>query len=246
MTLPLLSQINDPLPLDKLDDASLAELQTALVMLGYPAGESDGMIGPKTRTAWAEFKADVFQGNPDMIGPGAVAVLKDKLSAFDTAGLDFSSKAGTIASIKIGCQRHGIGLPAQVAYVLATVEWETAKTFQPVREAFWNSEDWRRINLRYFPFYGRGYVQLTWKNNYETYGKLLDADLVGTPDLALVPRSALFVLCHGFKTGTFTGRKITDYITDGKTDFIGARRCINGTDRASEIAQLASGYLNGL
>lgn len=141
MNLPLLSQINDPVPLDKLSDDTLAELQTALVMLGYPAGASDGLIGPKTRTAWAEFKADVYQGNPDMIGPGAVAVLREKLGTFDTAGLDFSSKAGTIAAIKIGCRQHGIGAPAQVAYVLATVEWETAKTFRPVKEAFWNSEE---------------------------------------------------------------------------------------------------------
>jgi len=57
---------------------------------------------------------------------------------------------------------------------------------------------------------------------------------------------ALFVLVHGFKTGTFTGRKITDYINNFETDFINARRCINGTDRAHEIADLAENYLNDL
>ena len=57
---------------------------------------------------------------------------------------------------------------------------------------------------------------------------------------------ALFVLVHGFKTGTFTGRKITDYINDFETDFINARRRINGTDRAHEIAELAENYLNDL
>lgn len=57
---------------------------------------------------------------------------------------------------------------------------------------------------------------------------------------------ALFVLVHGFKTGTFTGRKITDYINDFETAFINARRCINGTDRAHEIAELAENYLNDL
>jgi len=246
VNLPLLSQIVGPIPLDKLSDETVAELQSALLMLGYPLGKSDGLIGPKTRTAWAEFKADVFQGNPDMIGPGAVAVLRDKLSVVNTSGLDFSSKAGTIATIKIGCAQHGIGLPTQVAYVLATVEWETAKTFRPVKEAFWNSEEWRKTNLRYYPYYGRGYVQLTWKNNYDAYAKLLGIDLVDNPDAALVPQSALFVLCHGFKVGTFTGRKLTDYVTDAKTDFVGARRCINGTDHATDIADLATGYLKQL
>ena len=57
------------------------------------------------------------------------------------------------------------------------------------------------------------------------------------------PAVALFVLVHGFKTGTFTGRKITDFINQNMTNFIDARRCINGTDKASEIAALAEKFL---
>ena len=115
-----------------------------------------------------------------------------------------------------------------------------------VREAFWLSEEWRKRNLRYYPYYGRGYVQLTWENNYQKYSDILGVDLVGNPDLAMENDIALFVLVHGFKTGTFTGRKITDYINDFETDFINARRRINGTDRAHEIAELAENYLNDL
>ena len=48
---------------------------------------------------------------------------------------------------------------------------------------------------------------------------------------------------HGFKTGTFTGRKITDYIDAQKTDFVNARRCINGLDKAQAIADVAKKYL---
>ena len=40
----------------------------------------------------------------------------------------------------------------QLAYLLATAFWETARTMQPVDEAFWLSEAWRKKNLRY----GRG------------------------------------------------------------------------------------------
>ena len=101
-------------------------------------------------------------------------------------------------------------------------------------------------NLRYYPYYGRGYVQLTWKNNYEKYSGLLGIDLVGTPDLALEPGVAAFVLVHGFKTGTFTGRKISDYISADKTDFVNARRCINGLDKAYEIARLAEKFMTQL
>ena len=38
---------------------------------------------------------------------------------------------------------------AFTAYALATASHETAHTMQPVREAFWLSENWRRANLRY-------------------------------------------------------------------------------------------------
>jgi predicted chitinase/cell wall-associated NlpC family hydrolase len=157
---------------------------------------------------------------------------------------DFSTKEGTIAAIKAECQQQGIGLPAQIAYVMATVEWETGHTFKPVKEAYWKSEEWRQQNLsRYYPYYGRGYVQLTWKDNYQKYAGITGLNLVGYPDLAMEPKTALFVLVHGFKTGAFTGKKITDYIDAEGYDFHNCRRCINGVDKAEEIAALAEKYL---
>ena len=57
------------------------------------------------------------------------------------------------------------------------------------------------------------------------------------------PDIALFVLVHGFKVGTFTSRKITEFIDEHHTDFVGARFCINGTDKAHEIAALAEKFL---
>jgi hypothetical protein len=148
-----------------------------------------------------------------------------------------------IDAIKQECKAQGIGLDTQIAYVLATTEWETAQTFKPVREAFWQSEEWRRTHFRYYPYYGRGYVQLTWKGNYQKFSTILGIDLVGNPDLAMNANIALFILVYGFKIGTFTGRKISDYITAHSTDFYNARLCINGHDRATEIAALAERYL---
>jgi len=71
----------------------------------------------------------------------------------------------------------------------------------------------------------------------------LGIDLVNKPDLAMNQNVALFVLVHGFKTGAFTGRKITDYINNHQTDFLNARRCINGTDKMLQIANLAKKFL---
>lgn len=244
MKLTQLAALTEPIPLSELTKDQLKELQMALNRLGYPVGDIDGLIGPKTRTAWAEFKTDVFEGNPTMIGPSAIVILQQKLDDVGEGKIhDFSTKEGTIEAIKWECMAQGIGLNTQIAYVLATVEWETAKTFKPVREAFWLSEQWRKKNLKYYPFYGRGYVQLTWRNNYEKYSQILGVDLVKTPDLAMDENIALFVLAHGFKTGTFTGRKITDYINDHHTDFVKARRCINGTDHDNDIAKLSQKYV---
>ena len=144
------------------------------------------------------------------------------------------------------CRLVDLTLKTQMAYALATTQWETAQTFKPVKEAYWLSEDWRKANLRYFPYYGRGYVQLTWQDNYKKYGDILTLDLVNNLDMALQHDVALFVLVHGFQTGTFTGRKLTDYVTASQTDFVNARRCINGTDHAQDIANVAQGFMTTL
>lgn len=248
MKLTQLITITEPTLLDQLTEEQIKELQTALSRLGYPLGDIDGLIGPKTRNAWAEFKTDVFEGNPTLIGPESIGTLQKKLDDIGEGRVhDFSTKEGTIEAIKRECKAQDIGLNTQIAYVLATVQWETAQTFKPVREAFWLSEEWRKNHLKkYYPYYGRGYVQLTWKNNYQKYSQILGVDLVNNPDLAMDNNIALFVLVHGFKIGTFTGRKITDYITKSQTDFVNARRCINGTDRAHDIAQLAEKFLRTL
>lgn len=42
--------------------------------------------------------------------------------------------------------------------------------------------------------------------------------------------------------GWFTGKKLSDYITLQKSDFKGARKIINGTDKDDEIAKIAKQY----
>lgn len=156
----------------------------------------------------------------------------------DSHGRNYSTRAGTVAAIEAECIRQGIGQPAQIAYVLATVEHETNNTFKPVREAYWLPEIVRK-RFRYYPYYGRGYVQLTWDYNYRRYTEILGIDLIGNPDLALDPHIACFILVHGFKHGVFTGKRLTQYINANLVDWEGARRCINGTDKAVKIGLIA-------
>lgn len=149
-----------------------------------------------------------------------------------------------IDAILSECDAQGVTMPEQRAYILATADHETGGTFQPVREAFFMKNPLRYLRkLRYWPYYGRGLVQLTWKANYLKYQQLLDLPLVANPDLVLKPEIAVFVLVHGMRTGAFTGKKLSDYIRPGKVDYLGARRIVNGTDRAQRIAKLAVQHL---
>lgn len=139
------------------------------------------------------------------------------------------------------CQSNGL-LRNECAYVLATADWETNHTFKPVKEAYWLSENWRKQNLRYYPWYGRGFVQLTWEPNYLKAGKKIKADLIADPNKAMVPEHAAKILVLGMAEGWFTGKKLSDYITLQKSDFVNARRIVNGKDRAHEISDLAKKY----
>lgn len=142
---------------------------------------------------------------------------------------------------------------AWAAYGLATAYWETARTMQPVREAYWLSEDWRRRNLKkYYPHYGRGYVQITWPANYERADEELGLNgaLVADLDLAMRPDIAAQILVKGMEQGWFTGKKLADYLPisgeAGHEAFKQARQIINGTDKNTQIAKLASSFQSAL
>lgn len=143
-------------------------------------------------------------------------------------------------------KRQGL-LRNQCAYVLSTSFLETAGTMRPVVEAYWLSETWRKKNLRYYPWYGRGFVQLTWEANYILAAKKLGIPFDKNPALALDPVNAVKVAVTGMREGWFAGDKagrhtLARYITLQRSDFVGARWIINGTDRAAEIAAIAVRY----
>lgn len=142
---------------------------------------------------------------------------------------------------------------AWCAYCLATDYHETNKTMQAVREAYWTSEEWRRKNLKYFPWYGRGLVQLTWEANYKLATEKLaehdyDVDLIAKPDDALRLGVAVAVMVYGMLEGWFTSKKLRDYIPAEaeRKHYVNARRIINGTDKADLIAGYAVTFQQAL
>lgn len=85
-------------------------------------------------------------------------------------------------------------------------------------------------------FRGRGLCQITGHDNYAKFSRLLNIDLVGNPDLALQDAIAGKIIVVGMRDGLFTGKALRDYFTSGSSDWVQARRIINGLDRAADIA----------
>ena len=159
------------------------------------------------------------------------------------------------------CARDGWPV-SYTAYALATAYHETAHTMQPIKELGGESYFFRMYDIRgnrpkvarqlgniiagdgaKFP--GRGYVQLTGRDNYVKATKVLrdmgyDVDLVANPDLAMDPLYAAIIMVTGMRDGWFTTRKISDDLprrgpaTLGQ--FVLSRDVINGKDKDDEIA----------
>lgn len=251
-TLKEIAQNNTSIPYDNVASSPLAqdrllckEIQQILQENNFYHFEVDGIYGNFTREALRDFKESYALTGGDIIGSTTAEFLLkiDKPNLAES--YDFATNQGTQKAIFSECQKQGLTLHTQIAYVLATVEHETAYTFKPVREAFYmgNKAEAYRRGLGYYPYYGRGYVQLTHKYNYQKYTDILRIDLVRNPDLVMQPKTALFILVDGMAKGRFTGKRLGQYVNGNQTDFAGARRVVNGNDRAHHIANLAKTWL---
>jgi len=143
-----------------------------------------------------------------------------------------------------------------LAYVLATVYHETARTMQPVRETLADSDERAvailedafakgRLSWVKTPYWrpdedgkswlGRGFVQLTHRRNYAAMADITGIDLVDAPERAMEMDAALTILFEGMRRGSFTGHKLADYFNASTEDWAGARKIVNGMDRAEQI-----------
>lgn len=136
-----------------------------------------------------------------------------------------------------------------LAYILATTYHETAATMQPIAEYGKGRGRKYGVKGKYGQVpYGRGYVQLTWDENYEKADKKLGLKgaLLKNFDLALDPKIAVQILFAGMEEGWFTGKKLRDYIDTidesdelDRAEYEQARRIINGVDKKAIIAGYA-------
>lgn len=153
----------------------------------------------------------------------------------------------------------------QMAYVLGTVWHESAHTMQPVKETVmsWHNDKFpsdaevvRRLDNAMAsgrlpqvsrPYwregaFGRGFVQATHHSNYVKAQEETGIPFAEDYDLMLDAENSALVTVRGMNEGWFTGKRLSQYITLQRSDFRGARRIVNGLDRAAEIARTAQAY----
>jgi putative chitinase len=152
-----------------------------------------------------------------------------------------SQKAGITSILTAIFEDQNITDIRQVAYMLATVKHECAGKWQPIAEIGKGEGKKYGIpdHITGQVYYGRGYVQLTWLDNYRAAGIYTKTDLVNNPDLAMQPDTAYKIMSWGMRRGAFTGVGLSKYIHDETCDYFAARKIINGLDCAQKIAAYA-------
>lgn len=206
-------------------------------MQNYGGGQ--GVGGGGGSTGGAQGAGSLYDGPAGNVGNINVDNL---VNAIDS-GYRKAARQHWPAIIK-EAQKQGISNKAQLAYILATTVHESGAGAYMEEFASGSAYEGRRDlgntqsgdGVRYK---GRGYVQITGRNNYRDWSKRLGMDLVSNPKLAESPEVAAKILVGGMKMGTFTGKKLDDYINGSKTDFVGARRIVNGTNKADTFAATA-------
>lgn len=151
-------------------------------------------------------------------------------------------------------ENYGDGDERKLAYILATAFHETGR-FRWLKEIWGPTAAQKRYEGRAdlgntmpgdgMRFMGRGLVHITGRRNYADWSKRLGVDLLANPELAERLDIAARILVQGMMLGTFTGKKLSDYV-NGKADYVEARRVVNGTDRSVMIAGYAAKFEQAL
>lgn len=149
-------------------------------------------------------------------------------------------------------KKRGVLNQRNFAYLVSTVEMETAHMFKPVCEGFYldiarglplcTTGEKIALDNEYHGgknYFGRGDIQVTHDTGYIWIGDLLGIDLLNHPEKMLEPQIAAdsAVLWFMYKTD-WTGNTVISYLN--KNDLVHARRPINGSDKAVQLAERAT------
>jgi hypothetical protein len=163
---------------------------------------------------------------------------------------------------------YGITNKSQIAYVLSTIKWES--WFKNQKEIWWeNKKYWKVDSSTWKAYYGRWFIQITHKANYQKYTQIIQSswkdfkdnnwntikwneiDLVKNPDIILESNDlAVFIAMDWMKNwwpNRQESKKLDHYINDNKQDFYNARSIINWmSSNPKWYEEMAKSYLNKL
>lgn len=112
---------------------------------------------------------------------------------------------GALATIRVECGRH----------YKSVTEYASGEAYNG-RKDLGNIQPGDGVRYK-----GRGYIQITGRNNYRNYGNAIGVDLENNPELALEPENAAKILCQYFKDrGVNTACEVQNWVL--------VRRKING------------------
>lgn len=170
----------------------IVALQADLARLGYRPGPLDGVAGPRTRAAAAQLAA-VLEPSPARADLPAVAaaaaarvqLLRSRVPVLTPAQLQRLAPHAAPGAAE--------ALQVALAESLCIGRRPPVVLGQLLEESFdlrAMEEIGHGAGHPYPPYYGRGLIQLTWRENYAAAGAYLDLDLVSYPELAAEPRVA--------------------------------------------------------
>lgn len=228
----------------------VCQIQNSLAVAGFDPGPVDGVYGPKTEAAVRLFQAawslgvtgEVDRRTLTAMAWGALGQSPTTFFALEMAVRIFPEVLPHLERhlppVIDALRRAGLGDKPMVLMALATIRAETA-SFLPLPEfpskyntapggPPFNRYDHRADLGNQGPpdgerYRGRGYIQLTGRDNYRRLGQRLGVDLEGDPDQANDPQVAADILAAYLKDRESQIRAALD---DG--DLAQARRLVNG------------------
>jgi hypothetical protein len=91
-----------------------------------------------------------------------------------------------------------------------------------------------------YKYRGRGFVQITWKINYQKFNGVKGINFSDNPEKMLDFDILIGVMVEGMEQGLFSrGNKLSKYFNETTKDYLGARYIINSTDKNTIIAGYA-------
>lgn len=211
----------------------------------------DGIAGADTWSALLQERVESTRQHAVMVGNFDVDKIVDSI-AFATIR---ASARESVPLILQECSDSGVADKRHIAYILATAQHESHLGRLMVEQASgFKYEPTSRLSKDLGnkfkgdgpKFKGRGFVQITGRTNYSNWAERLSVDLVNHPEQAAEPTIAAKILVRGMRDGSYTGVGLSQFIKDGKTDFVNARKIVNSLDRADEIAAIAQSFLKVL